>query len=62
MRRQDDRSQRRERSSDRTHAAALESLEPGALSGPVVLKFRFEDPTMPQPIRFKVEGMVEPQQ
>ena len=40
----------------------LESLEPGALSGPVVLKFRFEDPTMPQPIRFKVEGMVEPQQ
>jgi hypothetical protein len=38
----------------------LESLEPGALSGPVVLKFRFEDPTLPQPIRFKVEGMVEP--
>ncbi|HOC41695.1 MAG TPA: sialidase family protein [Thermoanaerobaculales bacterium] len=38
----------------------LESLVPGALSGPVVVKFRFEDPTLPQPIRFKVEGMVEP--
>ena len=37
----------------------LESLEPGALTGPVVLKFRFEDPTLPQPIRLKVEGMVE---
>ena len=37
----------------------LESLAPGALTGPVVLKFRFEDPTLPQPIRLKVEGMVE---
>ena len=37
----------------------LESLEPGALTGPVVLRFRFEDPTLPQPIRLKVEGMVE---
>jgi len=37
----------------------LESLEPGALTGPVVLMFRFEDPTLPQPIRLKVEGMVE---
>jgi hypothetical protein len=37
----------------------LESLEPGALTGPVVVKFRFEDPTLPQPIRLKVEGMVE---
>ena len=37
----------------------LESLEPGALTGPVVLKFRFQDPTLPQPIRLKVEGMVE---
>jgi hypothetical protein len=36
----------------------LQSLEPGALTGPVVLRFRFEDPTLPQPIRFKVEGMV----
>jgi hypothetical protein len=37
----------------------LASLEPGALTGPVVLKFRFQDPTLPQPIRLKIEGMVE---
>jgi hypothetical protein len=34
-------------------------LEPGALTGPVVMKFRFEDPTLPQPIRLKIEGMVD---
>ena len=37
----------------------LGSLAPGAQTGPVVLRFRFEDATMPQPIRFRVEGMVE---
>jgi hypothetical protein len=37
----------------------LESLEPGAQTGPIVLKFRFEDPTLVPPVRWKFEGMVE---
>lgn len=37
----------------------LDFLAPGAQTGPVVLKFKFDDPTEPAPIRFKVEGMVE---
>jgi len=37
----------------------LEALEPGAQTGPVVLKFRFENPMEHAPIWFKVEGMVE---
>jgi hypothetical protein len=36
----------------------LESLEPGAQTGPVILKFRFQDPTEIPAIRYRVEGMV----
>jgi hypothetical protein len=36
-----------------------ESLEPGAQTGPVVLKFKFEDPAEVPPIRYKIQGMVE---
>ena len=34
-------------------------LGPGALTGPVVIRLRFQDPTKIPPIRLKVEGMVE---
>jgi hypothetical protein len=45
---------------DFSHALGnLEALEPGAQTGPVVLKFRFENPMEHAPIWFKVEGMVE---
>jgi hypothetical protein len=37
----------------------LEALAPGALTGAVLMKFRFEDPTQPPPVRLKVEGSVE---
>jgi hypothetical protein len=32
---------------------------PGALTGPVVIRLRFEDPARIPPIRMKVEGSVE---
>ncbi|MGH9368401.1 MAG: sialidase family protein [Thermoanaerobaculia bacterium] len=37
----------------------LESLSPGAQTGPVVVKFQFTDPTEVPAIRYRVEGMVE---
>ena len=38
---------------------SLGSLEPGAQTGPVVLKLRFEDPDLGPPILWRFEGMVE---
>jgi hypothetical protein len=35
------------------------ALEPGGLTGPVLIRLRFEDPLKVPPIRLKVEGMVE---
>ena len=37
----------------------LESLAPGAQTGPVVIKFQFTDPSEVPAIRYRVEGMVE---
>jgi len=34
-------------------------LEPGALTSPVVMRLKFQDPTKVPPIRLKVEGLVE---
>jgi hypothetical protein len=39
-----------------------EALEPGGITSPVVLRLRFEDPSRIPSIRFRVEGLVEPQQ
>jgi len=38
---------------------SLDSLAPGAQTGPIVIKFQFTDPSEVPAIRYRVEGMVE---